>query len=225
MVENKTGARFERPPLVERSRFATIRAHDRTRAREVATLVDEFLPRVRRLLTDPEGDLLVWCMDQDLETGGRGLYADSDSVNAVFIGPIPSEELEHVVAHELAHWCFARYEVELPIAIEEGVCDEVARIVVGGAETADSIASELRIVSSRVSLAQALRFSREDWFQIPEVVQIEARLLADEIVREFGLERIDELRERARLEGLVEVPPEWFEIPRPEPVPGARSSD
>ena len=114
------------------SRLGDVRAPSQGIADEVATLVDEFQPRVLELLPDSRDENLdVWIQEEPKLYRFLGnTYEEADGFWAEAPGRIhlrrDADDLKRTLVHELTHATLGASWDRLPGTIEEGLCDYVS---------------------------------------------------------------------------------------------------
>lgn len=210
LVEEVSGERYPRPPRAVESADAVVFARDRALGARALQHMQLVAPRIRELLGCDSKLPEIWLLDQARIQGRAGLHASGDDGDYLLIATSAAGSLEYLLAHELAHWRSDACGVELPSVVEEGLADVVVLEVM---PELCALMLEQRANASPSQdwpLERALELDFESWGRLQRHEERELRSIGFLLVLELGLERLAELREMARAQGLARVPAEWF---------------
>lgn len=210
LVERTTGARIRRPPRLVRGECGIVRAHGREIAEMALQLLSDLGPRVEQSIGCGAAKPEIWILGGDLARDSRAQYLSGEGRSYIVLAPTEPDDLEYVLAHELAHWYSDACGVDLPAIVEEGLADLVTIELVP--EWAESIrwTRRGRFENPMWTREQALHISFDDWMQMSAWEELEPRGIGFAIVEELGRTGVAGLRAQARARGLERVPAEWF---------------
>ncbi len=117
---------------------------------------------------------------------------------------------DSLVVHELVHWYATGIWDTLPPAIEQGMACVIGWILTGG------FTDEYPAPPNQ-AFASAVRIERQEYLSSPQEVQDELDAAGVWIVAALGWERLKSFAERAHVQGLERIPPEWLETALPPP--------
>jgi len=214
-------ATFEFPPFERRGIESHVRAHTEVDAERVAALGDRLIPQVRHIKGVVRSvPLVVLCREELPEN-----FAAACGESMVFLGPHSRRKEASSLAHELSHWFRDETWERLPHALEEGLAEYVASLVV---PVESSIHMQAFVVALPEDIGvEGFRSACEATFEaqadrtFEEELRIRSIGLA--VASAIGVEPLRGLCERAAQEGFAKIPFEWIHkaLPFPAEEPGS----
>ncbi len=217
---NLCSCRATPPKFEARTQLGSARSDDENVARALADKASAYAPMVCEILdVERESPFIIWHVPgrvngltlMEIDSSGRV------TGTRIEIGDQALPHLQdYLLAHELAHWYMRDATwARLPLAVEEGLGDAVAFLIVPemhvlrDEQYADAIAGLTLERRNRV-----LEISRRDWNQAPREVRDDAYPVGYEIVQRIGIDGLRAMCDRAAIEHLERVPVAWLNLPR-----------
>lgn len=205
------GPSFERPPY---NGPGAVWSYEPVQAAEVAQELECLAPAVATLLARPrEGwadqKPTAWVLRETFIDGkGNALTTTVRGEDVILLGQAAFADLRRVLAHELVHW-YLRDLPSLPLAVEEGLADQVVcRVVPEALEAIQS--ARLKDLPRAPSAEGVVQFDVHDWHYLTLQQDQLFRARGWEIAARLGRARLLELIAEAQAKGEETVDKSYF---------------
>ncbi len=201
-------ATIEIPPIARSGPESYVRAWNAVDADRVAEAMERLVPSVRAIKQVAKPAPLVILCREGQPLGALG----GQTPVFVFLGADSRSREDLVLAHELSHWFGDETWDRLPHALEEGLAEHVASLVVTPVRSSNFQDYLFRmpehVGTKEFRAACAATFDvHADWDRAEE---IRTRVIGFVAATAIGVDGLRRLCERAEREGFEKVPTDWL---------------